>query len=83
MNVYLVYWCNNEAYEDYSEHVEGVYSTLGRAVAHIESRGFRKGPTEYYPKASKERWNKESWFDDMGQPWELHSMWVSEMEVDA
>lgn len=82
MKVYLAYWCNNEAWEDYSKSVDGVYSSRAKAVASIESKGYRKGPTEYYPHASKERWNKESWFDDLGQPWELHSMWVREMEVN-
>ena len=78
MKVYLVYWCNNE---DYSEIVEGVYSTRKKAVAAIESQGYRKGPTKFYPYASKEKWNKEEWFDENNQPWALHSMWVREMVV--
>lgn len=82
MKVYLVYWCNGEAYEDYSECVEAVFSTREKAVAYIESNGYRKGPTKFYPHASKETWNKEEWIDDYGQPWELHSMWVSAKVVD-
>ena len=82
MKVYLVYWCNNEQYEDYTEIVEGVYSTREKAIAAIESQGYRKGPTEFYPYASKEKWNKEDWYDEDNQPWALHTMWVRGMVVD-
>ena len=82
MKVYLAYWCNNEAYEDYSESVQGVYSTRKKAVDAIEKAGYVKGAKVEPFNGSKDRWNKGAWYDEEGQPWEIHSMWVREMEVD-
>lgn len=39
-DVYLVYWSNNEPYEDYKEHVSGVFASYDDAVAYIEDKGY-------------------------------------------
>ena len=82
MKVYLTYWCNNGDYEDYHERVCGAYSTRKKAVATIEAAGFAKGVPEGFGWASKSKWHMPTMFDDEGTPWELHSMWVREMEVE-
>ena len=78
MKVYLVYWCNNDTWEDYSEDVEAVCSTYEGAVRHIESCGYelRTDPDDYCVKRGIERWDKR--FDE----WDTYSMWVREMEVE-
>ena len=83
MKIYLTYWCNNEPYEDYWEEVRGVYSTRKKAVASIEKSGYVKGAKVEPFNGRKERWNKGAAYDEDGQPWQMHSMWVREMEVDA
>lgn len=77
MKVYLVYWCNNEPYEDYSESVDAVFSTYEGAVRHIEGCGYvlRTDPDDFCVKRGMKRWDKR--IDE----WDTFSMWVREMEV--
>lgn len=80
MKVYLVYWCNNEQWEDYYETVDGVFSTREKAVAHINGRGYK-------PHKCESEWEKRNMADHFdGPPDEFGdhgSMWVREKEVDA
>ena len=79
MSVYLVYWCNNEDYEDYRESVEAAFATRDSAERFIESKGYR-------PHVCRDEWEKRHWtgrYD--GAPDEFgyySSMWVREMEVE-
>lgn len=79
MKVYLVYWCNNEAWEDYSEAVEAAFSTRDGAEASILAQGYK-------PHVCESEWEKNNladWFDSDPDEWEEYeSMWVKEMEVD-
>lgn len=79
MKVYLVYWCNNEPWEDYSEMVDGVFSTRENAISFIEGKGYRlrTDPNDICVKRGIDRWD---WRCD---EWETYSMWVREMEVDV
>lgn len=79
MKVYLVYWCNNEQWEDYCESVDAVFSTRERAEQFIIAKG-------YTPHVCDSEWEKKHMadrfdsIDDDG--YGLHySMWVREMEV--
>lgn len=76
-NVYLVYWCNNEPYEDYGEDVEAVFSSYDKAVAYIEDKG-------YTPRVCESEWERKLFserFDKKVNEWEIWSMWVREMSV--
>lgn len=80
MKVYLVYWCNNEPYEDYYESVEAVFSTYKGAERYILDQG-------YHPHECKSEWeerNMAHYFDsepdDYGRH---HTMWIKDMEVDS
>ena len=77
MKVYLVYWCNNEPYEDYNEGVDAVFSTYKGAVNCIEGKGYKRrtDSNDFYAKKGIERWDKR--IDE----WDTFSMWVREMEV--
>ena len=79
MKVYLVYWCNNEEWEDYFESVDAVFSTREKAEQSILARGYK----QHVPTSEWERRNKVGWFDSEFD-WYGHcdSMWVREMEVD-
>lgn len=78
MKVYLVYYCNNEAYEDYYECVEAVFSTEEKAIEYITSCGYK-------PHVCVGEWEKQhlaNRFDSMRDEYgEYYSMWVREMEV--
>lgn len=78
MKVYLVYWCNNEPWEDYNETVNAVFSSYGSAVKFIEKQGYK-------PRACKSKWEIERFgvrFDSEPDEWgDKYSMWVGEMEV--
>lgn len=80
MKVYLVYWCNNEEYEDYYETIEAIFSTEDKAKKYITSHGFS-------PHVCVSEWEKKhqaNWYDSKPDEFgEYHSMWVKEMEVDA
>ena len=78
MKVYLVYWCNNEPYEDYNETVDAVFSTRERAVKFITDKGYK-------PHVCESEWEKRHMadrFDIRYDEWTTYSMWVCEMEVD-
>lgn len=78
MKVYLVYWCNNEPYEDYCETVDAVFSTREKAEEHITAK---KG---YRPRKCVGEWEKAHLagrFDKVIDQYETWSMWVREMEV--
>lgn len=78
MRVYLVYWCNNEPYEDYHELVDSVFSTRDGAVGYIAAQGYR-------PHVCKGEWEKRNmahYFDSEHDEYGEHnSMWVREMDV--
>jgi len=78
MKVYLVYWCNNEMYEDYYECVDAVYSTREGAERYIASKGYK-------PHECKGEWEKKNMahiFDSEPDEFgECSSMWVREMAV--
>lgn len=78
MKVYLVYWCNNEAWEDYSEDVEAAFSTREGAEAFILAQGYK-------PHVCESEWEKRNLadrFDSSPDEWGEHcSMWVREMVV--
>ena len=79
MKVFLAYWCNNEPYEDYHETVDGVFSTSEGAEAFIVGKGYR-------PHVCVDEWEKRNMagrFDKRVDEYEMHSMWIREMEVDA
>ena len=71
MKVYLVYWCNNEPYEDYRETVEAVCATRDLAERFIFSKG-------YHPREFKFIREYDSQPNERG---DYHSMWIREMEV--
>ena len=76
--VYLVYWCNNERWEDYEECVDAVFSTRERAEQYIIDKG-------YTPHVCESEWEKKHMadrFDQRFDEYTVHSMWVREMEVD-
>lgn len=79
MKVYLVYWCNNEPWEDYSESVDAVFSTRERAEQFILEQGYR-------PHVCESEWEKQHMaehFDSEDDGFGGHySMWVREMEVE-
>ena len=79
MKVYLVYWCNNEAWEDYCETVDAVFSTHDGAERFILSHNHK-------PHVCKSEWEKRNmahYYDSEPDEWgERTSMWVREMEVD-
>ena len=79
MKVYLVYWCNNEQYEDYYESVDKVFSTYGKAVEYIESQGYnlREKRDKWEIAHDIVRWDATE-DDGFGT---FYSMWVREMEV--
>lgn len=79
MKVYLVYWCNNETYEDYYESVDKVFSTYGKAVEYIESQGYklREKRGKWEIAHDIVRWDAIE-DDGFGT---VYSMWVREMEV--
>ena len=79
MRVYLVYWCNNEQYEDYYESVDKVFSTYGKAVEYIESQGYklREERGKWEITHDIVRWDAIE-DDGFGM---FYSMWVREMEV--
>ena len=79
MKVYLVYWCNNDSYEDYRESVEAVFSSEEKAKAYIASCGYKPHECvgEWEKKHLVNRFDSER--DEFG---EYYSMWVREMEVD-
>lgn len=78
MKVYLVYWCNNERYEDYYESVKAVCSSYERAVKFIADKGYK-------PHVCESEWEKLHMvdrFDSEADEWgDYYSMWVREMEV--
>lgn len=75
--VYLVYWCNNESYEDYYEGVKAVCATHEGAEGYILSKGCKPRIREgWEPKRWKPRYDSEP--DEYG---EYYSMWIEEMEV--
>lgn len=80
MKVYLVYWCNNDMYEDYYECVEAVFSTDTMAKEYIASHGCKPHVCvgAWEKKHLADRFDSEP--DEFG---EYYSMWVCEMEVDA
>lgn len=78
MKVYLVYWCNNEPWEDYNETVDAVFSTRERAEQFILDHGFK-------PHVCEGEWEKKHMkdrFDQRFDEWTIYSMWVREMAVD-
>lgn len=78
MKVYLVYWCNNEPWEDYYETVDAVFSTRERAEKFITDKGYK-------PHECESEWEKrdmEHRFDTQYDEYETYSMWVREKEVD-
>ena len=79
MKVYLVYWCNNESYEDYYEGIRAVFSTEEGAKSYITARGCKPHvcTSEWEKKHLVNRFDSEP--DEFG---EYSSMWVREMEVD-
>lgn len=77
MKVYLVYWCNNDTWEDYSESVEAAFSTRESAERYIASKGYR--PHKYV--SDWERENFPGLWDKRIDEWNEYSMWVREMEV--
>lgn len=80
-NVYLVYWCNNETYEDYRYAVEGVFSSYKSAENYILNSGYHKNPIEGHSWINTtSKWNKEADIYD-GQVFEVHSMWIKEMKL--
>ena len=78
MKVYLVYWCNNEAYEDYYVTVDAVCATRELAERFILSKGYR-------PHVCVDEWEKRNWANRYdSKPDEFggySSMWIREMEV--
>ena len=78
MNVYLVYWCNNEPYEDYNEAVTAVFATEEGAKRYIASCGYK--PHECFTSWEKRHLTKryDSKPDEFG---EYYSMWVRGMMV--
>lgn len=76
--VYLVYWCNNETYEDYCEGVQAVFSTREGAESYIIDNG-------YAPHVCENDWERKHLshtYDSTPTEWgEYHSMWVKEVEV--
>ena len=79
MKVYLVYWCNNEQWEDYSDGVSAVFSTRERAENYIIGKGCK-------PHVCESAWEREHMADlyDL-EPDEYgyyYSMWITEKEVD-
>lgn len=79
MNVYLVYWCNNETYEDYYESIEAVFSTEEGAKRYIAARGYKPHVciSEWEKKHLTNRYDSDP--DEFG---EYYSMWVREMAVE-
>ena len=73
--VYLVYWCNNEPYEDYYETVDAVFADEDAAIAFIEGNGYTLD--EPKPWRDGDRWSKIT-DQDFG---ETNSMWIRPMEV--
>ena len=80
MKVYLVYWCNNEPYEDYYESVDAVCMTYEGAERYILGNGYK-------PHVCKGEWEKRNmahYFDSEPDEFGYHcSMWIKEREVDA
>lgn len=79
MKVYLVYWCNNEPYEDYYESVDKVFSTYDKAIEYIKSKGYKrcKKRSKWDVAHDIVRWDAVE-DDGFGT---VYSMWVREMVV--
>lgn len=76
--VYLVYWCNNEPWEDYNESVEAVFSTRERAEQYILAQGY----THHVRESEWEKKHIADRFSFRFDEYTIHSMWVKEMAVD-
>ena len=79
MKVYLVYWCNNEEWEDYAESVVHVFSTKEKATAYIERQGYKP----HVPISEFDRRYMKDYYDsEKDEDGGYDSMWIREMEVD-
>lgn len=78
MTVYLVYWCNNESWEDYYVSVDAVFATREGAERYILGNGYKPHVcvNEWEKRNMAGRYDSEP--DEFG---EYDSMWVREMEV--
>lgn len=78
MKIYLVYRCNNEAYEDFEVYVEAAFSTEEKAKDYITSCGCK-------PHVCVNEWEKKyraNTFDSMKNEYgDYFSMWLREMDV--
>lgn len=85
MKVYLVYFDNGEAYEDYYEWVEAAFDSEEKAIKYIEDSDFIKRERAEYNGSYV--WDRKITEEDPDYPGEeiyygvTESAWIGEMEV--
>ena len=78
MKVYIVKWCNNEEWEDYSEGIEAVFKTHEAAESYIIGKGYKKHVGKNRAERILER---TCYSEEPNEYGEYYSVWIEEWEV--